>query len=39
MENICYGYSITLEQLHAKAVEAARKAQAHEFIESLPEGY
>jgi ATP-binding cassette subfamily B (MDR/TAP) protein 1 len=39
MENICYGCSITVDQLHHKAVEAARKAQAHEFIESLPEGY
>jgi ATP-binding cassette subfamily B (MDR/TAP) protein 1 len=39
MENICYGCSTTMVDLPHKAVEAARKAQAHEFITSLPEGY
>jgi ATP-binding cassette subfamily B (MDR/TAP) protein 1 len=39
MENICYGCSTTMDQLHRKALEAARQAQVHEFIESLPEGY
>jgi ATP-binding cassette subfamily B (MDR/TAP) protein 1 len=39
MENICFGCSGAVHVLHKKAVEAARKAQAHEFIESLPEGY
>ena len=39
MENICFGCSDVVEVLRKKAVEAARKAQAHEFIESLPEGY
>jgi ATP-binding cassette subfamily B (MDR/TAP) protein 1 len=28
-----------MDQLHRKALEAARQAQVHEFIESLPEGY
>jgi ATP-binding cassette subfamily B (MDR/TAP) protein 1 len=39
MENICFGCSTSADLLHHKAVEAARKAKAHEFIESLPEGY
>jgi len=39
MENICYGCSTTGSVLHDKAVEAAKKAQVHEFIQSLPEGY
>ncbi|KAF1923047.1 P-loop containing nucleoside triphosphate hydrolase protein [Didymella exigua CBS 183.55] len=39
MENICYGCSTTGDLLHRKAVEAAQKAKAHEFIETLPEGY
>jgi ATP-binding cassette subfamily B (MDR/TAP) protein 1 len=39
MENICFGCSEPVDVLHKKAVEAAQKAQAHEFINSLPEGY
>lgn len=39
MENICFGCSGSVDLLHQKAMEAARKAQVHEFIESLPEGY
>lgn len=39
MENICFGCSVSMDLLHQKAMKAARKAQVHEFIESLPEGY
>lgn len=35
-ENLCYGYP---EATEAELVEAARSANAHAFIQSLPEGY
>lgn len=35
-ENILYGYSQASE---AKMIEAAKKAQIHEFVLSLPDGY
>jgi ATP-binding cassette subfamily B protein len=38
-DNIAYGYAEGDEPPEAKVVDAAKRAQLHDFIETLPQGY